>query len=187
MAVLSSLPDKREPEPTPIFTPEPVKAKPAAQGHKAASSSTKQSPIDIVSASLGDNELQIRAADLRSVPNPKGQGVFVYVPKTRFRGDERYILWMVIDGKAYAMNGATRNVTPHLLWPREAPADTWRKTALDKFVATGPSGLAGSCRHHAEELHSYLFTSEGGSDACLWALHAAISQCGLSHTKYLDG
>lgn len=133
MAVLSSPPDKREPEPTPIFTPEPAKAEPAAQGHKAASSSTKQSPIDIVSASLGDNELQIRAADLRSVPNPKGQGVFVYVRKP---DESRYIFWMVIDGKAYAMNGPTKSVTPHLLWPREAPADTWRKTALDKYTVT---------------------------------------------------
>ena len=126
MAVLSSPPDKsidettrgeRKPDPTPI-------------------SSTKQSPIGLILASLGDNKLQIRAADLRSVPNPKGQGVFVYVPKTRFRGDERYILWMVIDGKAYAMNGATKNVTPNLVWPREAPADTWRKTALDKYTVT---------------------------------------------------
>ena len=99
-------------------------------------SQTKQSPIGLILASLGDNKLQIRAADLRSVPNPKGQGVFVYVPKTRFRGDERYILWMVIDGKAYAMNGATKNVTPHLVWPREAPAATWRKTALDKYTVT---------------------------------------------------
>ena len=98
--------------------------------------STKQSPIGLVSASLGDNKLQIRAADLRSVPNPKGQGVFVYVPKTRFRGVERYILWMVIDGEAYSMNGATKNVTPQLVWPREAPASTWRKTALDKYTVT---------------------------------------------------
>ena len=92
--------------------------------------------IKTVAASLDRNELGIQARDLRGKENPKGEGRFVYVRKTRFSGVERYIVWLVIDGKAYPLNGATKDVTPALSWPRDAPEQVWNKTGLNQYSAT---------------------------------------------------
>ena len=92
--------------------------------------------IAIVSGSLSPNDLGIEASHLREMPNPKGEGTFVYVPQTRFNDVERYVIWLVIDAKAFPLNGATKNITPSLPWPREAPDDLWQRTGLDKFIAT---------------------------------------------------
>ena len=92
--------------------------------------------LNVVTAALGKNTLNVNASDLRAVGNSKGEGVFIYVPKTRFRGVERYIIWMVIDGRAYALNGPTKKVTPSLPWPRNAPQDAWKKTRLNMYMAT---------------------------------------------------
>jgi hypothetical protein len=79
---------------------------------------------------------------LRSRPNPKGDGTFVYVPKTRFYGVERKVVWLVIDNQAYPLNGATRGtVTPRLAWPREAPAAVWQRTGLDPYWAAEANGI----------------------------------------------
>jgi hypothetical protein len=48
--------------------------------------------INVVAASLGTNKLGIEASALRSRPNPKGDGTFVYVPQTRFYGVERKVI-----------------------------------------------------------------------------------------------
>ncbi len=97
----------------------------------------KKRAIETVATSIGINKLNIKASDLKAMNNPKGNGVYVYVPKTRYRGVERYVLWLVIDGKAYALNGPTKMTTPDLPWPREAPESTWEKTGLSKYSATG--------------------------------------------------
>ena len=97
--------------------------------------------LNVVSATLGYNTLNVKASDLQAIDNSKGEGVFIYVPKTRFGGAERYIIWMVIDGKAYALNGPTKKVTPNLPWPRDAPKNTWKKTGLDMYMATEAIGL----------------------------------------------
>ena len=101
-------------------------------GDDAASSPSMQ----VVASALGSNELGITASDLREKPNPKGDGVFVFVPQTRFSGVERFVIWMVIDGEAYPLNGATKNVTPKLKWPREASDSIWQRTNIDRFLAT---------------------------------------------------
>lgn len=118
--------------------PKTVQQKPAP---KPAVKNSQTRAIQLVSSLLEYNDLNIRASDLRGKNNPKGQGVFVYVPKTRFRGVERYIAWVVIDGRAYSINGATKNVTPSLPWPREAPDAAWKKTNLDKYAAAEAIGL----------------------------------------------
>lgn len=88
--------------------------------------------IGVVSGALAGNKLGITAADLRSMPNPKGAGTFVYSPQTQFYGVERLILWLVVGDKAFALNGATKGtVTPSLPWAREAPKELWQKTGLD--------------------------------------------------------
>ena len=68
--------------------------------------------------------------------NPRGEGTFVYVSRTRFFGVERYLIWLALDGRVYALNRATKNVTPQLPWPRDAAEIMWARTGLDPFVAT---------------------------------------------------
>ena len=90
----------------------------------------------VVSRDLGINNLNIESSHLRETPNPNGEGAFVYVPQTRYQGVERYVIWLVIEEKAFPLNGATKNITPSLPWPREAPDDLWQRTGLDKFSAS---------------------------------------------------
>ena len=92
--------------------------------------------IVVVSRDLGINQLGIEASHLSEMPNPKGEGTFVYVPQTRYSGVERYVIWLVIENRAFALNGATKNITPSLPWPREAPDGLWQRTGLEKFGAT---------------------------------------------------
>jgi hypothetical protein len=89
-----------------------------------------------VAASLETNKLGIQTSDLQSMDNPEGEGKFVYVSQTRFSGVERYILWLVIEGKAYPLNGATKNVIPSLPWPRDVSEEVWNKTGLNRYSAT---------------------------------------------------
>lgn len=74
--------------------------------------------------------------DAEARRNPDGEGVLVYVPRTRFWGVERKLVWLVIDGQAFPLNGASATVTPSLPWPREAPEGVWKKTGLDPYQAT---------------------------------------------------
>ena len=92
--------------------------------------------IGVVSRELGMNQLDIEASHLSEMPNPKGEGTFVYVPQTRYSGVERYVIWLVIENRAFALNGVTKIITPSLPWPREAPDDLWQRTGLEKFSAT---------------------------------------------------
>ena len=92
--------------------------------------------IFIVSSHLEGNLLGVSEDQLLAMENPKGSGILVYVPETRFSGVERFILWLVLDGTGYPLNGATKDVTPDLPWPRDAPEDVWSQTQLDPFQAT---------------------------------------------------
>ena len=95
--------------------------------------------IRVVAQHLAGNKLGIKAEDLRSVPNPRGQGTFVYSPHTRFDGVERNVIWLVLDEQAFPLNGATKgSVTPSLPWPRNA---------LEPSIAT-------SFRHRRAYSHS---------------------------------
>ena len=123
----------------PARSPAPeVKAKTSAElSDRGLSSAQEKAAIRVVSDRLGSNNFGIEADDLRSMKNPKGEGDFVYVEKTRFHGSKRNIIWMVIDGKAYPLNGSTQGIiTPTLPWPREAPNSSWEKTGLNKYMAT---------------------------------------------------
>ena len=87
--------------------------------------------IDRVAALLLPNKLGVTPKDLRSMPNPKGKGTFVFVPQTRFHGVERLIFWLVLDGKVYPLNGPTRGtVTPTLPPPYDVPETVWKKAGL---------------------------------------------------------
>ena len=97
---------------------------------------SESSNIVVVSRDLHTNQLGIEASQLRGKPNPQGEGAFVYVPQTAYRGVEHYVIWLVIEEKAFPLNGATKNITPSLPWPREAPDDLWQRTGLEKSQAT---------------------------------------------------
>lgn len=102
----------------------------------ACTRETRTDPaVEVVAASLGTNKRGIEASVLRSLPNPKGEGTFVYVPKADNDGS-RNVIWLVIDGQAYPLNGATKGtVTPMLPWPREAAPGVWQRTGLDPYWA----------------------------------------------------
>ena len=88
----------------------------------------------LVIQALEPNKLGVGGAEFRITPNVKGDGVFVYDPRTRFHGVERYLIWLVIDDYAYPLNGPSKTLTPGLKWPREAKPSTWKKTGLDPFM-----------------------------------------------------
>lgn len=92
-------------------------------------------PAQRLVASYLSGELDITLDDLEAKANPKGEGVFVYVPETRFHGVERYFIWVVIDGEAYKLNGATDLLTPDLEFPRNADPALWEQTGLEKYSA----------------------------------------------------
>lgn len=89
--------------------------------------------VRLVSKSVESNKLNVTSGDLKAKKNPKGDGVFVYVPQTRFFGTERYVIWMVVDSKGYALNSPSKMVTPSLPWSRDADEVTWNKTGINKF------------------------------------------------------
>lgn len=96
-----------------------------------------QNAINMVSPSLtGLSDLNIDTNDLEVIENPKGEGVFVYISQTRFSGVERSFIWVVIENKAYALNGATKDLTPNLEFPRDADDQVWQKTNLNKYSAS---------------------------------------------------
>lgn len=108
----------------------------ASDPNNLPASSSSVTATQIVAVTLGVNDLGITPSDLKEQANPQGDGTFVYASETMFSGVERFILWMVVDDEAYPLNGATKDVTPSLKWPREALDQTWQKTGLDRFSAT---------------------------------------------------
>jgi hypothetical protein len=107
-------------------------------GHAASTDAV----TPVARALLPGNKLGIKASDLKSMRNPRGAGTFVYVPQTRFHGVERLLIWVVVDGKAFPLNGATKGtVTPSLPWPREAAKELWQKTGLDPYSAAEALGI----------------------------------------------
>jgi hypothetical protein len=93
--------------------------------------------IDIVDEHMTGEaavQLGILSTDLEAMDNPEGEGVLVYHPETRFLGVERFYLWLVLDDRAWALNGATRGLTPDLEFPRDVPR--WEeRTGLDPLPA----------------------------------------------------
>ena len=89
--------------------------------------------VRLISGSVESNKLNVNSSDLKAKKNPNGVGVFVYVPQTRFNGIERYVIWMVIDSKGYALNSPSKMVTPSLPWSRDADEATWNKTGINRF------------------------------------------------------
>lgn len=105
----------------------------SASTESSQQSTEEVKAVRLVSGSVESNKLNVTSNDLKAKKNPKGDGVFVYVPQTRFLGIERYVIWMVVDSKGYALNSPSKMVTPSLPWPRDADEATWNKTGINKF------------------------------------------------------
>lgn len=113
-----------------MYAPAPKKTAPAAT--KSTARPSEGVALAAVGALLGGNKLGVTGSDLSTMPNPKGAGLFVYAPKTRFGGVERKLVWLVFDSaQVYALNGAAKDVTPRAAWPREAPPAVWAKSGLN--------------------------------------------------------
>ena len=82
------------------------------------------------------NKLGVAGREFNTKPNPKGEGVFVYDHRTRFKGAKRNLIWLVINHKAYPLNGPSKTITPSLQWPREADQKVWESTGLNPYMAT---------------------------------------------------
>jgi uncharacterized membrane protein len=114
-------------------------AKRLAEQKPADAASKSGASIALVAPSLG-GKFGITSDDLREKRNPKGSGTFVYAPQTSYSDSgysfERQVVWLVLDGYAYPLNGATKDVTPELKWPREADETTWEKSGLNPYSPT---------------------------------------------------
>ena len=91
--------------------------------------------ISLVARAMTPNKLDVGENELLAKKNPTGEGTFVYVPRTQFEGVERQIIWIVVDGKAYAISGPAKMITPTLLTPADANDLNWAKTGLNKTSA----------------------------------------------------
>ena len=90
----------------------------------------------VIQALALPNELGVGGREFRTKVNPKGQGIFVYDPRTRFSGVKRNLIWLVINNTAYPLNGPSKKLTPSLRWPREANEAVWKTTGLNQYMAT---------------------------------------------------
>lgn len=101
---------------------------------------TNSTYIDAVADQLpSENKLGVTSSRLRSIENPEGTGAFVFVPEFRVKGTEytRKVIWFVLDGKVYCLNGATKgSVTPRLPYPREDPEADWESTGHSMYGIT---------------------------------------------------
>jgi hypothetical protein len=91
----------------------------------------------VIAPHLGSNSLGVQPSDLAVMENPRGEGHLVYVPRTQFEEGRRFLIWLVIDGEAYTINGQTHNLTPEIPFPSAAGAERWARTGLDPNRATG--------------------------------------------------
>ena len=90
----------------------------------------------VIQALTMPNNLGVGGREFRTKLNPKGEGVFVHDPRTRFSGVKRNLIWLVIDDTAYPLNGPSKMLTPSLRWPRETDEAIWRTTGLSPYMAT---------------------------------------------------
>lgn len=91
---------------------------------------TNRAVIAQIGAKLGGNRFKVTEEDLRITPNPRGAGLFVYVPKTDYFGVERKFIWFANAGEIAKLNGATHSLSPSLPWPREAAFELWNESNL---------------------------------------------------------
>jgi len=98
-------------------------------------SSQQPGAIELVGQNLRTNALPITAGNLRMRSNPSGEGTIVYSP--HYFGPGRRLAWIVIDGQAYALTPASKEITPTLRSSGSVPAKSWKKTGLSREEPLG--------------------------------------------------
>ncbi|WP_282159409.1 hypothetical protein [Shimia thalassica] len=75
--------------------------------------------IDHVAKALRGNMFGLESSDLHIVANPKGAGLFVFVPQTRHAGAERLFIWFSNNRLLASLNGPSFTATPSLAFPKD--------------------------------------------------------------------
>ncbi|MEW5884359.1 MAG: hypothetical protein AB1725_09085 [Armatimonadota bacterium] len=105
------------------------------------------------------NKLGVSGQEFRVKGNPVGPGCFVYDPRTRFAGVERYLVWLVLDdSRAYALNSPAKMVTPSLKWPRDDGVLTPSTGEVVAYVFDGASLSAPNATDRAAQSDRPTFT-----------------------------
>lgn len=91
-----------------------------------------------VVAEIAPNKLGIDGSEFQTIKNPVGEGWFVFDPRTRFHGVERYLVWWVSgDEGVFPLNSPAKMVTPSLKWAREMGVDAPTAHDVIEFVFRG--------------------------------------------------
>ncbi len=79
-----------------------------------------------------DNHLQVSEADLEVLKNPLGIGHFIYVNNQEvFDGEKIFCAWIVHLGKAYPLNGNSKQLTPTLKFLIDVNKNKWKRTNIN--------------------------------------------------------
>jgi hypothetical protein len=113
---------------TVVTPPAPVVVTPAPAGAFI-------DPLDMVGAVLTPNPLGLTVKDLVARKNPNGEGTFVYAPRVMGAPAERRVVWMVLDGRVYAINHAATVLTPSFATPATVDDVLWARTGLNRLNA----------------------------------------------------
>ena len=111
-------------------------ARTVGQTAPPAEASSEQDPITIIAGSLSGNRYGLDSQNLLQQDNPYGEGVFVYVPKVKIAGFDRYFIWFVKEGEAVALNGPTISLTTDARRPLDMGYKFWRNTGLSADSVT---------------------------------------------------
>lgn len=133
---------------------------------------------------LEPNKLGVGGATFRVKRNPAGAGSFVYEPQTRFAGVERKLVWWVSgDGTAYAVNGASKPLTPRLEFPPQSAvqradqivAYVFEATPLPQLTQPAPTRPTGSFT--VKEYHAYRLVIDTPVSVSEAQAHVRVGRC----------
>lgn len=116
------------PRVTVVTPPAPVVVTPAPAGAFI-------DPLDMVGAMLTPNPLGLTVKDLVARKNPNGEGTFVYAPRVMGAPPERRVVWLVLDGRVYAVNHAATVLTPTFPTPATIDDTVWARTGINRLNA----------------------------------------------------
>jgi len=65
---------------------------------------------------------------------------------------KRYLMWLTVGDRGYALNGPSKSLTPKLPWPREADHNIWKTTGL----GGGPTGKSGKFTKQEQTIYKEM-------------------------------
>lgn len=109
----------------------PIEKKESTQNSAAGETVDYSKETSLVTTKIANEKLGLEASQFKVTKNPSGEGVIVFYPQTNFFGVERHLFWLVIDGQAYPLNGASKDVTTELPWLRDAKKSVQDRSGLN--------------------------------------------------------